>query len=326
MRQPDFWRRNTPGARAAAAVLAPLGMIYGGSVLWKQRTGKPYRAHVPVICVGNLTVGGTGKTPVAIAIAQALQEKGLSAAFLSRGYGRRDSRPLVVNVNVHDASITGDEALLLARVAPTVVSSNRAEGARMAEVQGTQVIVMDDGHQNFSLHKDISIIVVDGETGFGNGKILPAGPLREPVRQGLRRADAVVVMGDGNSALPGFAGPVLRARIVARRRLNDQPVVAFAGIGRPAKFFDTLRAAGARLVETHGFADHYPYSAAEVAALKNQAVRAKAMLMTTEKDLVRLASHQREGIEVLPVNAVFDDHVALARLLQPLLAPAGAAT
>jgi tetraacyldisaccharide 4'-kinase len=319
MRAPDFWWSNTAAARLAAVALAPLGILYGASVARKSRTQKSYGSSVPVICVGNLTVGGTGKTPVAIAIAKLLQDHGVSPMFLLRGYGSGAREALVVSEELHNAARVGDEALLLARVAPAIVSPDRAKGAQIAEAQGAQVIVMDDGHQNFSLHKDVSVVVVDGETGFGNGGIVPAGPLREPVQRGLRRADAVMVMGDGNPPLPGFAGPVLRARLVAAQRLDGRRVIAFAGIGRPEKFFDTLGEIGAEIVESHAYADHCVYSAAEIARLKDRAARAGAALITTEKDFVRLDLQKREGIEVLPIRAVFEDTSALRRLLQPLL-------
>jgi tetraacyldisaccharide 4'-kinase len=322
MRQPEFWWHHTFTARFTAAALAPLGLIYGANVAWKHRLRSPYRARIPVICVGNLTVGGTGKTPVAIVIARMLQERGVSSAFLLRGYGRKNSSTLIVDSQSHDALAVGDEALLLARVAPTIVARDRAIGARIAEAQGARIIIMDDGHQNFSLQKDLSLVVVDGESGFGNGKIVPAGPLREPVLQGLRRADAIVVMGDGNPPLPGFARLLLRARLEGAQRLDGWRVVGFAGIGRPEKYFATLRDAGAALVEAHGFTDHHNYSAAEITTLKSRATRLNAALITTEKDFVRLGPKEREGIEVLPVCAVFDDPAALARLLDPLVARA----
>jgi tetraacyldisaccharide 4'-kinase len=322
MRQPDFWWRNTPGARLTGAALAPLGILYGASIAWKRRQGRAWRASIPVICVGNLTVGGAGKTPLAIAIARLLQQQGASPAFLSRGYGGKTSEALVVDTGSHDASVVGDEALLLARIAPTIVSGDRVKGAQIAEAQGAQIIIMDDGHQNFSLHKDLSIVVVDGESGFGNGRIVPAGPLREPVKQGLRRADAVVVMGHGDPWLIGFAGPILRARLSASQRLYQRRVVAFAGIGRPPKFFATVREAGAGIIETHAWPDHHPYSAAEIARLKGEAAAANTTLITTEKDFVRLAPQDREGIEVLAVHAVFDDEAALAKLIAPIAAGA----
>jgi tetraacyldisaccharide 4'-kinase len=320
MRQPDFWWRNTIATPVGAAALSALGFFHGASVAWKHRLRSPYRAGIPVICVGNLTVGGTGKTPVAIALAHVLQMHAISPAFLLRGYGRRTAETLVVNTELHDASTVGDEALLLARIAPTIVSIDRAAGARIAEARGARVLIMDDGHQNFSLRKDLSLVVVDGERGFGNGRIVPAGPLREPVQQGLRRADAVVVMGGGNPALAGFAGPLLRARLAAARWLDGRRVVAFAGIGFPEKFLSSLRKAGADVVEAHAFADHHAYTAVEIARLKTCAAEAHATLITTEKDFVRLDRNDREGIEVLPVRAIFDDPTALELLLDPLVA------
>ncbi|HLY04766.1 MAG TPA: tetraacyldisaccharide 4'-kinase [Rhizomicrobium sp.] len=317
MRPPEFWWRKTPGGTIAATALAPLGFLYGTSVAWKSRRSDPYRASVPVICIGNLTVGGTGKTPVAITTAQMLQETGATPVFILRGYARKTDEIIAVDPEQHDWSRVGDEALLLRRIAPTVVSRDRAWGARVAEALDASVIVMDDGHQNFSLAKDLSLVVVDAETSFGNGKIFPAGPLREPVQQGLARADAAILMGDGSPNLVGFQGPVLRARLCAMQRLDGRRLVAFAGIGRPDKFFATLRELGATLVETHAFADHHVYSSAEIARLRARATAAKATLMTTEKDFVRLAPGNRDGIQVLPVRAVFDDETAIARLIAP---------
>lgn len=273
-----------------------------------------------MICVGNLTVGGTGKTPLAVALAKMLQEKNVPVAFLARGYLGRGSDALLVDSRTHDAKAVGDEALLLARAAPTIVARDRAQGARLAEAQGARAIVMDDGYQNFALGKDWSVVVVDGETGFGNGRIVPAGPLRESVRQGIARADAVIVMGNGNPSLPGFAGPVLRARLSANRRLDGKRVVAFAGIGRPAKFFDTLRDLGAEIAATCSYGDHHFYSRADIASLRAQAKLVEATLITTEKDLVRLNGNDREGVDVLPVHAAFDEPAAIGQILDEVLA------
>ena len=322
MRAPEFWWRNDAGARTAAFILTPLGALYGASVALKHRFASPWRTRAAVVCVGNLTVGGTGKTPVVIAMAQLLQQAELAVACLTRGYGRRHPGAMVADLWVHDARTVGDEALLLARTAPTVVAQNRVQGARLARAQGARAIVMDDGHQNFSLAKDLSLILVDGKFGFGNGGILPAGPLRESVRQGLARADAVVVMGDGDPVLTGFAGPVLRATLAADRQFNGQRVFAFAGIGRPAKFFDLLRTLGAELAGSESYADHHVYSRRDLKVLRRRAERASASLVTTEKDFVRLRREDRGGIEVLGVRAVFEDKPALLRLLHPIIAKA----
>jgi tetraacyldisaccharide 4'-kinase len=317
MLAPEFWDRDDALSRLTVSALSPVGFLYGATVKWKATHAMPYRAGVPVICVGNITAGGTGKTPVAIAIARALIARGRKPAFLTRGYGGELAGPL--KVEAQDARQVGDEPLLLARVAPTVVSRWRPEGAKLAVEGGADVIVMDDGHQNFSLAKDLSIVVIDAERGFGNGRVLPAGPLREPVSQGLARADAVILMGDGSPSLEGFSGPVLRAHLQPfDATVAGQRVIAFAGIGRPAKFFDTLRAVGADVAAAVPFADHHAYSREEIARLKAQARDQNAQLVTTEKDLVRLIKPDREGITTLPVEAVITPASEMDRLLDRL--------
>jgi tetraacyldisaccharide 4'-kinase len=309
MRAPEFWQQRG----LAALLLAPLGALYGASVAWKTHHATPYRAAARVICVGNLTAGGSGKTPVALALAARLKARGDQVFFLTRGYGGAEHGPVQVQPG-DSAAQMGDEALLLARANPTIVARNRAQGAAHAVAQGATTIVMDDGHQNFALAKDLSIVVVDGKSGFGNGLMIPAGPLREPVAQGLSRADAVILMNDGNPDLGDYSGPVLRARLVADGEdLRGRRVFAFAGIGRPEKFVASLKEAGAIITGTQFFADHHPYSDSEIAALKARA--GDAQLVTTEKDLVRLHAKDRAGIKVLPVHARFDDEAALDRLL-----------
>jgi len=323
MRAPEFWMRDDPVSRLEAAVLSPLGWAYGASVRWKSAHAKPYRPDAKVICVGNLTAGGSGKTPIAIAIARLLIERGLRAMLLTRGFGGRTKGPVFADLSRDRAADLGDEALLLAAAAPVIVARDRAAGAKLADAGHADVIVMDDGHQNFSVAKDLSLVVVDAKTGFGNGRILPAGPLRESVGQGLARADAVVAVGDGDVALGGFSGPVLRARLVPVdvHGLEGKPVVAFAGIGQPEKFFDTLLLLGAKIVEAHPFADHHTYTAAEVGRLKRAARDANATLITTEKDYVRMTPSEREGIRFLPVRAGFDDMGAIRRLLDSVIEP-----
>ncbi|HEY5346784.1 MAG TPA: tetraacyldisaccharide 4'-kinase [Rhizomicrobium sp.] len=309
MRAPEFWGRDGAPAR----LLAPLGFIHGASVAWKARHTNPLRVGARVICVGNLTAGGSGKTPVAIAIAGLLM--GQKVLFLTRGYGGRLAGPRRVEPDDSAAEV-GDEALLLACAAPTIMAKDRRAGALAAIAEGARIIVMDDGHQNFLLEKDLSLVVVDGETGFGNGRVIPAGPLREPVAQGLARADAVVVMGPGQPRLDGFNGPVLRAKLVADgAEFSGRRVYAFAGIGRPEKFLASLRDADAIIAGSRFFGDHHFYDPMELIALRTQALAASAVLVTTEKDHARLAPEQRGGIAVLPVRAIFDDPDALARLL-----------
>jgi tetraacyldisaccharide 4'-kinase len=322
MRAPEFWDRQDGWSRLAVAALAPFGWAYSASVAWKAHNTAPYRPKAAVICVGNLTVGGTGKTPVAIAIARALIARGRRPFFLSRGYGGKLHGPLMV-MPEHRAVDVGDEPLLLAAAAPVVVSRNRGEGAELADALGADVIVMDDGHQNFTLAKDLSLIVIDAQQQFGNGFVLPAGPLREFVSQGLARADGVVVVGEGNPPLAGYPGPILRARMshVDVPDLKGRRVVGFAGIGRPEKFFKSLRAFGAEIIATKRFADHHVYKLSEIARLKAKARTADALLITTEKDYVRMPDVEREGIAVLPVRAAIDDADTLDQLLDRLSAP-----
>lgn len=299
-----------------AALLAPLGWLYGASVALKARTARPFDPGLPIVCVGNLTAGGSGKTPIAIALAEMLRAKGHRPYFLTRGYGGSERGPAMASRG-HSAAVMGDEALLLARTAPTIVARDRAAGARLAKEKGATVIVMDDGHQNFSVAKNLSLVVVDAESGFGNGYQIPAGPLREPVAQGLARADAVILVGDGAPNLGEYTGPVLRTYLKAEgEAFAGKTVFAFAGIGRPEKFFASLEDSGAVVTGSCFFPDHHPYTEDEIIQLR--AVAGEAMLVTTEKDFVRLSTVQREGIRMLKIAAVFDDAHAIERLLDSI--------
>lgn len=314
MRTPDFWKSRG----VLATLLSPLGALYGASVALKARFARSYDCGLPVICVGNLTAGGSGKTPIAIAIAHALRARGRKPFFLTRGYGGSERGPALV-ARAHSANVMGDEALLLVRAAPTVVAKDRAAGARLAAEKGADVLVMDDGHQNFSLRKSLSLVMVDSGTGFGNGHLIPAGPLREPVARGLARADAVVLAGDGNPDLQGYAGPVLRARLLLDAgALAGKSVFAFAGIGRPEKFIASLEAEGVEVAGSCFFDDHHPYTEDEIMQLK--AIAGDTMLVTTEKDFVRLSVAQREGIRAVKAVSVFDDAAALEALLDRAVA------
>lgn len=316
MRAPEFWRHDGLPAR----LLAPLGWLWSWGVDRRLAETEAWRAAVPVICVGNIVAGGAGKTPVAIALAERLKARGRAVAMLSRGHGGREVGPRRVDPLRHDAARVGDEPLLLARVAPTWVARWRPDGAVAATEAGAEVIVMDDGFQNPTLAKDLSLVVVDGGYGFGNGRVIPAGPCREPIDKGLARADAVVVVGDDTADVARFlaATPVLRARLVPgpeAAALAGKPVVAFAGIGRPEKFFASLAAVGARIVEARPFADHHPYSRAEIEELLAVAAEAKAIPVTTEKDLTRVPETLRNRISILTVRLEWEDTRALDRLL-----------
>lgn len=315
MRPPDFWTRTDPVSQFVVALLTPLGWLYGWSVQYRALHTHTYRSRCKVVCVGNLTAGGTGKTPISIAIAKALIARGARVVFLTRGYGGKVKGPAFVASDDRAVHV-GDEPLLLSSVAPVIVSADRAAGAKLAEENGFDTIVMDDGHQNFSLAKDLSLVVIDAEAGFGNNRVLPAGPLREPVEQGMKRADAVILSGDqASSSLPAFKVPVVRATLVKDGEgvARGQRVVAFAGIGRPSKFFASVAAIGATIVDQRAYGDHHVYTQSELARLKARARAENALLVTTEKDFVRLTPAEREGVTPLPVHSEFDGG------LEPLL-------
>jgi tetraacyldisaccharide 4'-kinase len=316
MRAPDFWTRTDGYAGLVGTLLAPLGWAYGASVAYKAARARPYRANALVICVGNLSVGGTGKTPLAIVIARMLQDEGHRPVFLSRGYGGRQHGPLLVDASSMTANEIGDEPLLLARHGAVIVARDRRAGAMLAEQMAFDTIVMDDGHQNFALDKDLSLVVIDGEEGFGNGRLVPAGPLREPVAQGLGRADAVVVVGGPVPDLGSFGGLVLQSGLVGNcEPWRGKRVVAFAGIGRPEKFFATARACGVELAACIAFPDHHPYTTAELFDLARQSKELGAILLTTEKDFARLMPEQRREVGIFAVEMRLADPLPLRHLL-----------
>lgn len=328
MRAPSFWWKPGRGRW-----LSPLGSIYGAAAaLRMQAAGQ--NAGLPVICLGNLTVGGSGKTPAALAAARILLAAHERPFFLSRGYGGRLAGPVLVNPSVHSAADVGDEPLLLARLAPTIVARDRAAGAQKMRFGGASVIVMDDGFQNPSLHKDLSILVVDGRRGIGNGRIIPAGPLRAPLTTQIARAQALVIVGSGQGLEDGSAAiaemarrhglAIFHARLEADRQqlnaLRGRNVLAFAGIGDPEKFFATLAAADIKVAQRQDFADHHRYTPEEARALLDRAERESLVLLTTEKDHVRLAGDPQLAAlaaraSTLPVRLVIDEAEAFRDLV-----------
>lgn len=287
MKTPDFWRHRG----WQSLLLAPFGWIYGALTL--RRMAKPgWRAPMPVISVGNFTAGGAGKTPTAIAIAKALIARGERPFFLTRGHGGREAGPLRVDPSRHRAIEVGDEPLLLARHAPVIVARDRAAGARMAIAEGASCLVLDDALQNPALTKDFSLAVIDGGFGFGNGRCVPAGPLRAPVAASLAKVDAVLVIGPDEAGAGRTVAseiPVFTAEMrpsAGTEMLAGREVIAFSGIGRPEKFRDTLTALGAKIVAFHAFADHHAFTDAEAQSLLASA--GERTLVTTEKDHVRL--------------------------------------
>jgi tetraacyldisaccharide 4'-kinase len=321
---PAFWARP-PGL--LSELLLPIGAGWEAAARLRQAFARPYYPLVPVICVGNLVAGGAGKTPVALALAAHLVSCGMAAHFVTRGYGGRLGGPLRVEPSRHDAAAVGDEALLLAARAPCWVARDRADGVRAAVAAGAQMVVLDDGFQNPGIAKTVSFLTVDAAYGFGNGRVIPAGPLRESLARGLARADAVVLLGadtrPGRSESFGIgkALPILHAvlRPIAGERFAGARVLAFAGIGRPVKFFATLRALGAELVGTQSFPDHHPYRSGEIDRLFRAAEQARAGLITTAKDIVRVPVAMRAAIEVLEVEIRWADSTALAELLRTVV-------
>jgi len=320
MRPPDFWKTDNPLAR----LLSPLGALTGAITVKRATSGAAYRADAPVICVGNLSMGGTGKTPVAADIAARLKANGRKPAILMRGYGGNITAPTQVDPFIHTAIDVGDEALVHAARMTTWVARKRSLAALEATKAGANALVMDDGHQHASLKKDLSIIVVDGRAGFGNGRCVPAGPLREPIEGGLARAQAAVIMGDDPLKLAHRLAPyltVLRARLVPgpeQNLLRGQRVVAFAGIGEPMKFFETLHNVGAQLLNVHPFDDHFDFTVADIQPILDEAFSLNAIPVTTAKDAARLSPDQRQQVNVLSIGVEWEDPAALERLLDKL--------
>lgn len=306
MRTPDYFSREDGAAR----FLAPFSLLYAMASRLRRTWTRPWQAPVPVICIGNLTAGGAGKTPVALAVGSLLREQGSAIHFLSRGYGGRLKGPVAVDLKVHTARDVGDEPLLLAAVAPTWIARDRVAGAKAAIAANAEIIVMDDGLQNPTLSKSLSLVVVDGGFGFGNGRVLPAGPLRQPVADGLALADAVIVIEPdtvGVAALLAERAPemkILRARMVplpAAERFAGRKLLAFAGIGRPDKFFATLRSLGGTLIAEKAFPDHHNFSPDEIMRLVEWAQAEGAIPVTTTKDHARLSADAKAMIDSLPV-------------------------
>jgi tetraacyldisaccharide 4'-kinase len=320
MRAPEFWDAP-PGA--VAQLLAPLAAVWGAAAQRRQRRAAPaVHIPVPVLCVGNLVAGGAGKTPVVLSLAALAAARGLAVHVVTRGYGGRVEGPLRIDPAGHDAAMVGDEALLIAAEAPCWVARDRVAGARAAAAAGAELVLLDDGFQNPAIAKDRSLLVIDAEYGFGNARLMPAGPLREPIAGGLARADAIVLIGHGEPPDPVRESglPLVRARVVPRagERFADARVIAFAGIGRPAKFFASLAALGAAVVTAHRFPDHHRYGARELARLRREAARSGARLVTTAKDWVRLPHAARTGIETLDIELRWDDPTIIIGMLSRL--------
>lgn len=322
MRAPEFWYTAPERPDIRARLLSPFGAIYAHATARRVAQPPEVKTDCPVVCIGNLSVGGTGKTPTAISLASRIGE---GVHIVSRGYGGRAPGPLRVDERQHDAAEVGDEPLLLSAFAPTWVSRDRAAGARAAEKAGARAILLDDGFQNPSVAKNLSILVADAAQGFGNGRVLPAGPLREPVAAGMARANLVLTIGDHDAqarftsnwghavTLPRVTGKLVP--LPTGMPWDGLRVLAFAGIGHPEKFFRTLRGMGANLVRAEPLDDHQPLTEALMKRLEIEAKALSAQLVTTEKDAVRLPQSFRQKVLTLPVRLEIDDDAALSKAL-----------
>ena len=318
---PDFWQKHSS---LFSKILLPAAKVYAFAGWIRRKKTAAYKSKIPVICIGNLMMGGVGKTPLAVSFAEFFKMNGKRPVFLTRGYGGGLSNVLV-DLDVHTSKDVGDEALLLAKVAPTVVDFNRKRGAKYAERLGADLIIMDDGFQNPTLHKDYSVIVFDGRLGIGNGRVFPAGPLREPLQTGLKRAQAFLIVGKDKTNvrdkveclfpdLPFFATHIEQdAQVISA--LENKKVVAFAGIGLPHKFFDMLKEYGVDVVDSKAFPDHYVYTDADLQALREYAAGMGAVLATTEKDAVRVPETHRKDLYAVPARMVWDTTAELMNTL-----------
>lgn len=304
-------------------IMAPLGSLFGAAGDVRRFFSSAKRSAVPVLCVGNLVAGGAGKTPTCLALADILLEDKRRVAFLARGYGGKLKGPVRVDPDVHTIADVGDEALLLAAKAPTVIAADRAAGAELAG-QKSDIIILDDGFQNPGLEKDFSLVVIDGSYGFGNGKLIPAGPLRETLDKGMRRASAVLMIGEDLNNLNALIGlkydvPILNADLQLDpipNLLLNRPLVAFAGIGRPEKFFEAIRAQQGDVVDSLSFPDHYTYTERDTNKLEKLALVHGAALVTTTKDYMRLSEPFKSMVRPLPARLIWRNTKAVRMLLK----------
>ncbi len=326
LKTPKFWYKKPADAqdkRLLALLLQPLCIFYQLGHRIKLFTTKTCRAPLPIICVGNVTTGGSGKTPICIALSNLIKKYALftNPYFLTRGYGGNDPGPR--RIKDHDTvQKVGDEPLLLASHSNTIISVNRPCGAKKAHEFGADLVIMDDGLQNLSLHKDLSFLVLDGALGLGNQRTLPAGPLREPFKAALNRSDAIIIIGEDTYGIKTLITkniPIFEANVTPDIEKQELPIdasyIAFAGLGTPEKFFNTLRTNGVELTDTIEFADHHPYTIKDVKRLLDRAQSNHANLITTEKDYVRLPKELQKQVYMYPITLQWNDESALVHFI-----------
>ncbi len=304
MKTPSHWN----SINLLSLILSPLGAVYALATKLRLRYNKSKKVSIPVICIGNLTAGGTGKTPVSISIAQLLQQQTLNPFFVSRGYGG-NLKNIIVNPNIHTPKQCGDEPLLLARQAPVVINPDRYAGANTAITNGANIIIMDDGFQNPKLHKDLSFLVFDGNFGVGNELCIPAGPLRETISSGISRAQAIIIIGpDKHNLRTRFNLPCFMGKITPLPQTHsNKKVIAFAGIGNPQKFYNSLTECGFEIIKSYDYPDHHYYTEAELKKLISQAQQNNALLYTTSKDFVKIPSHLQKHFKVLEITIQWEN-------------------
>ncbi len=320
MKTPAFWRNNS----LTSLALAPLSWLYALAAWQDRRCTTAQQAPIPVVSIGNATAGGAGKTPVALALAPMFHALGANVHYISRGYGGKTTHPRRITGEDNWQEV-GDEPLLLARTAPTWVSRKRIDAITAAAQEGATLALCDDALQHHALHKDLSLLVIDGPYGIGNGRLLPAGPLREPLSTALARSDAVILIGEDRQQLAArITGlPIFHATLeptIDPAPLRAHRWLAFAGTGRPEKFFESLRALDIPLAATRAFPDHYPYRTEDIAALRAEAASLGARLITTEKDRVKLPTADASEISLFPVQLVFRAPDAIQEFLRTWLA------
>jgi tetraacyldisaccharide 4'-kinase len=320
MKTPSFWHADG----FIPKLLEPLAQLYKCLSFLERSLRSKTKIDIPVLCIGNLISGGAGKTPIALSIGQILNVKH-NISFLTRGYGGIEAGPIEVNPDEHSSYEVGDEALILSEVGPTWVSRNRTAGAIAAKNAGFEIVIMDDGFQHTSLVKTLSFVIIDGPYGFGNGRLIPAGPLREPIYSGLKRADVIVLVGEVNPSiielLPNNK-PLLRASLVPAEmgtQLSNNNVIGFAGIGRPTKFLETLEKMGLNIIDFVAFPDHYRFRESEIRELYEKATEVDAILVTTFKDMKRVPKNVAHLCQPIGITVVWEDDSEIQQLLDSVI-------